>query len=131
MGTGLETGVWWWFDFYQEVRSRFRERVSGRDDLSINVLELLAMAVSAYVFTIESEITPESARDSILMRGDDSSSVTWVNKCRGGRKEPRAGALMRILGCLEMGSGWCYDAWHVKVLTMQSQTDFTMGTRIY
>lgn len=71
------------------------------------------MAVGAYMFTVESKITPEYARDSLLMRGDNSSSVTWVNTCRGG-KEPRAEALMRILRCLEMGSGWCFDALHVK-----------------
>ena len=30
-----------------------------------------------------------------------------------GGREPRAGALMRILGCLEMGSDWCFMACHV------------------
>lgn len=69
-------GVWWRFDFNEEVRSIFRERVSGRDDLSINVLELLGIAIGAYVFTVESEITPEYARNSMLMIGDKSSTVT-------------------------------------------------------
>lgn len=36
------------------------------------------------------------------MRGNNSPSVTWVNKRRGG-KEPRAG-ILSLLGCLEMGS---------------------------
>ena len=52
------------------------------------------------------------ARDTVLMRGDNMSAVQWVSKCRGGR-EPRSGALMRLLGCLEVGSGWCFDALHV------------------
>ena len=31
-----------------------------------------------------------------------------------GGKEPRSGgALMRLVGCLEVGSGWCFDALHV------------------
>ena len=33
-----------------EVRSQFREKASGRDDLSINLLELLGMVVGAWVF---------------------------------------------------------------------------------
>lgn len=36
-----------------------------------------------------------------------------VNRCRGDR-EPRSGAVMRIMGCLEMGSGWCFREKHVK-----------------
>ena len=37
------------------------------------------------------------------MRGDNQT------KCKGG-KEPRSGALMRILGGLETRSGWCFTA---------------------
>ena len=43
------------------------------------------------------------------MRGDNTSAVRWVNRCRGGR-EPRAGALVRILGCLEIRSTWLFNA---------------------
>lgn len=113
MEPGLETGAWWRLGINQDVRSRFRERESERDDLRIDVLELLATTIDAYVFTVESEIKPEYARDVILMRGDISSNVTWVNKCRGG-EEPRAGVLVRVLGCFEMGSGWCFDALRMK-----------------
>lgn len=49
------------------------------------------------MFTIESETAPKYVKHSTLLRGDTSSSLTWVNKCRGG-KEPGAGALLRILG---------------------------------
>lgn len=111
--TGDSEGVWWRFDFSVEVRARFRTRVCGRDDLSINVLELLGMVVGAWVFLVQSDMQPAYALDSIRMRGDNSSAVSWVNKCRGG-KEPRSGALMRILGCLEMGSKWRFDSLHVK-----------------
>ena len=41
------------------------------------------------------------------------SAVHWVGKCRGGT-EPRSGALMRMRGCLEMRSGWCFRVKHVK-----------------
>ena len=49
------------------------------------------------------------------MRGDNMSAVQWVSECRGGR-EPRSGALMRLLGCLEVCSGWYFDALHVAVV---------------
>ena len=47
-GYCLESGKWWRVDFTLEERSRLRERVQGRDDLSINVFELLAMVVTAW-----------------------------------------------------------------------------------
>ena len=57
---------------------------------------------------------PSYARENILMQmqGDNMTAVHWVSKCRGG-KEPRSGAPMRLLVCLEVGSGWCFDAVHV------------------
>ena len=36
-----------------------------------------------------------------------------VRRCRGGL-EPRSGALMRLLGVLEVSSGWHFDALHVR-----------------
>ena len=108
-----ETGAWWRFDFNPEVRARFRTtKIHQRDELSINLLELLAMTVTAWAF-IRAGNRPRYPRDCILMRGDNSSACCWVSKCRGG-KEQRSGALMRVLGCLEMGSGWCFRAKHIK-----------------
>ena len=37
---------------------------------------------------------------------------TGCQKCPGGKKA-RSGAQMRLLGCLEVGRGWCFDALHV------------------
>ena len=56
---------------------------------------------------------PSYARENILMQmqGDNMTAVHWVSKCRGG-EEPRSGALLRLLGCFEVGSGWCFDAVH-------------------
>ena len=71
------------------------------------------MVVTAWAFTVEAKSAPQYVGESILKRGDNKSAVHWVNRCRGGR-EPRAGALMRILGCLEMRSGWCFRAKHVR-----------------
>ena len=62
---GASTGVWWRYDFSAQVRSRFREKISGRDDLSINVLELLDMIVGAWIFIVQADTKPAYARDSI------------------------------------------------------------------
>ena len=71
------------------------------------------MVVTAWAFTQEAQTAPQYVSESILRRGDNMSAIHWVSRCRGGR-EPRAGALMRILGCLEMRSGWCFRAKHVR-----------------
>ena len=99
--------------FTLEERSRLRERVQGRDDLSIHVFELLAIVVTAWALTVHEEERPEYPGQSILMKGDNMSAVHWVNQCRGS-KEPRSGALMRIMGVLEMRNGWRFRAKHIK-----------------
>ena len=94
------------------MRARLHATVRHWNDLSINVLELLGKVVTALIFVAQSDARPSDARDTILMRGDNMSAVQWVSKCKGGR-EPRSGALMRLLGCLQVGSRWCFDALHV------------------
>lgn len=112
-GYCLETGWWWRIDFTEDVRMRLRRRVCQRDDLSMNVFELLGMVVTAWALTVHVGDSPEYPGQSVLMRGDNMSAVHWVNKCRGAR-EPRSGALMRMLGCLEMRNGWRFRAKHIK-----------------
>ena len=78
----------------------------------MNALELLGMVVTALTFVTQSDARPRYARDTILIRGDNMSAVQWVSKRKGGI-DLRSGALMRLLGCLEVGSGWCFDALNV------------------
>ena len=112
-GYCLETGQWWRVDYEEDVRVRLRTRVESRDDLSVNVFELLGMVLTAWALTVHAGTRPEYPGQSILMRGDNMSAVHWVNKCRGAQ-EPRSGALMRMLGCLEMRSGWRFRAKHIR-----------------
>ena len=100
-------------DVNEGVRRRLRQRVCGRDDLSINVLELLGMVVIARAFVVHAGAKPEYDCQSILLRGDNQSAIHWINQCRAGR-EPRSAALMRMLGWLEVRSAWCFCARHVK-----------------
>ena len=112
MGPEPGSGVWWRFKFDGDVCARLRATVRDWNDLSINALGLLGMDVTAWIFVTQSDARPSYARDTVLMRGYKMSAVQWVSKCRGGR-QPRSGALMRLLGCLEVGSGWWFDVLHV------------------
>lgn len=81
----------------------------------MNVFELLGMVMTAWALTVHAGDRREYPGQSILMRGDNMSAVHWVNKCRGA-KEPRSGALMRMMGCLEMRNEWRFRAKHIKGL---------------
>ena len=61
-GYCLESGCWWRYDYDENVRSRVRPKVFGRDDLSINLLELLAMTVTAWAFTVQAATPPQLPR---------------------------------------------------------------------
>ena len=108
-GLCLETGLWWRIYFDDDTRNRLRAHVQGRADLSTNVLELLAMIVTAWALPVDAKVAPQYVGESILMREDNTSAVHWVNRYLGGRG-PWAGALMRMLGCLEIRSGWSFRA---------------------
>ena len=54
-GFCLEIGLWWRMDFDDDTRNRLRAHVQGRDDLSINVLELLVIIVTAWAFAVDAK----------------------------------------------------------------------------
>ena len=88
LGPEPGSGVWWRFEFDDDVRARLRATVGDWNDLSINVLELLGMVVTAWIFITQSEARPSYARDAILMRGHNMSAVQWVSNAeRGGNPD--------------------------------------------
>ena len=87
--------------------------VAGENDISINVLELLGIVVSAWVLVSPCAERPSATGDCVLLRGDNEAVSAWVRRCRGGN-EPRSGGLMRLLGALELFSGWHFDAKHAR-----------------
>lgn len=111
-----ETKRFWRYSLTDEQNARLvesaQESDTPRDALTINLLELLGMAITAYAFIADGN-QPRHERDAILLRGDNMSAVHWLNQCRGGR-DPRSGAIMRVMGGLEVGSGWCFRAKHIK-----------------
>ena len=81
--------------------------MGNRTRLSINVLELVGMVMSAYV------VTAGKRGGSILVRRDNTLVVHWVQVLGvqgGGGDAVRAGEFMRLLGMLEDWSGWCFQA---------------------
>ena len=42
-----------------------------------------------------------------MLRGDNALVITWVNKW-GATRDPRATFLLRLIGVVEMSTGWCF-----------------------
>ena len=117
-GYCLETGVYWRYDLTDQQQSRLffcgsGKSVRGVDGLSINVFEFLGMIVSAFVLVPSCADRPSATGDCALLRRDNEAAVYWVRRYRGGLK-PRSGAIMRLLGVLEVSSGWHFEATHVR-----------------
>lgn len=94
------------------TRARLCATVSDSSDLSMNAFELSVLVFMAWVLAAQSDILPTYAPYTILMRRDHTSVIRWVFKSKGGR-EPGPVTSMRSLGCVKVGSGWCFDAFHV------------------
>ena len=52
------SGVWWFSEFDDYVRGRLRATARDWNDLSINVLELLGMVLTAWIFVTQSDARP-------------------------------------------------------------------------
>ena len=52
--------------------------VEGLDDISITVLKLLGMVISAWVLVVFGEDLPTKAGDCVLLREDNEPAVQWV-----------------------------------------------------
>ena len=117
-GLCMETGVYWRFDLPEEVQKRTVK--GGRavaDLISINLLEEMAMVMTAYGMIDMKGERQRRSGGAVLMRANNEAAVTWVRGCRGGgKKQARVGALMRIMVALEAKGGWCFQARHVRGL---------------
>jgi len=115
-GLCMETGVYWRFAPPEEVQKRtIRGGQAVADLISINLLEVMAMVVTAFVMVDMRGERPGRKGEAVLMRADNEAAVTWVKRCRGGgKKQARVGALMRMMGALEGRGRWCFQARHVR-----------------
>ena len=81
----METGVYWRYQLTEEVKKRTVRSKRGKGDrISINILELTAMMVTAYMMVVMRGDRPEEKGATVLVRGDNSSAVQWVINCKGG-----------------------------------------------
>ena len=106
--------VYWRYDLPLAFSAELKRKAARREtpSVTINLLELVGMVVTAWVMHELVGDRPETEGDPILMRGDNVAAVTWSNRC-GGAKDKRAGLMMRMLGRLEISGGWGYNAKHI------------------
>ena len=66
----------------------------GVDAVTINLLELYGMVMTAYVTQVILQDRPKTPGDPALLRGDNVAAVSWINRC-GGSRNRRATQAMR------------------------------------
>lgn len=49
---------------------------------------------------------PIEREEPILMQEYITLAVSWVNRC-GGSRDRRADLIVRMMGCIEVATGWC------------------------
>lgn len=86
------------------MKSRLYNRVSDRDDVSISILELLGMVVTAWALTVDANVRPRYAGEYVLMWGDNMSETYGKIHGEGRRK--------RGWGCWRA----CRAVWKCKVV---------------
>ena len=70
------------------------------------------MMMSGVVMQMRKNDRPEYAGDTVLLRGDNFSAVSWPNR-GGGARGKRTALVMRIMGRLEITSGRSNKAKHI------------------
>ena len=74
----MDAGVYRRYQLTEEVQLRTVWSKRGKvDRKSINISELMAMVMAAYVMIVV----------TVLMGGDSSSAVKWVINCKGGGRK--------------------------------------------
>jgi len=109
-----ELKIFWRYTLDVKLTAELKRKARAREtsSITINLLELFGMFMTAWVVQCLVGDRPNEKGAPILMRGDNVSAVSWVNRC-GGSRDRRAGLLMRLLGRLEIESGWCHIAKHI------------------
>ena len=116
-GSCVEREVFWRYDLQKKLTAELKRRADRREtcstcsSITINLLELLGVVVTAWVMLELVGDRVDEKGDPILMRGDNTAAVSWISRC-GGARDKRACLLMRMLGRLEIKGGWNHTAKH-------------------
>ena len=94
------------YDSPLALSAELKRKPARRETFSvtINLLELVGMVLTAWVVHELVRGRPESKGDLILMREDNFAAVAWANRC-GGARDKLAVLMMRMLGRLEIQGG--------------------------
>ena len=109
-----ELKVYWRYSLAEALTLELKEKSVTKQagSITINLLELIGMMMSAFVMQMTENDRPEYAGDTVLLRGDNVSAVSWLNRC-GGARDKRAALVMRIMGRLEITSSWSHKPKHI------------------
>ena len=84
LGPDPASGVWWRFEFDNDVSARQNATVRDWNDLSINVLELLGMVVTEFMFVTQSDARPSYARDYHVDAGGTRPPINRRQSAKAG-----------------------------------------------
>ena len=109
-----ELKVYWRYSLAEALTLKLKKQLVTKQasPITINILELIGMMMSAFVMPMTENDRPEYAGDTVLLRGDNVSAVSWLNRC-GDARDKRAALVMRIMRKLEVTSGWSHKAKHI------------------
>ena len=110
-----ELKVYWRYSLAEALTLELKNQSATKKTgpITINLLKLTGMMVSAFVTQIMENDRPEYAGDIVLLRGDNFSAVSWLNRCDGARGKRAVLVMMRIMGRLEITCGWSHKAKHI------------------
>ena len=98
--------IFWRYDLPTELTAELERKADLQETctITINLLELLGMVVTAWVKLELVGDKPDAAGGPVLMRGDNIAAVSRVSR-DGGATDKRACQLMKMLERLELVGG--------------------------
>ena len=114
-GFCIEKEVFWRYDLPIALTVQLERKADLQETCTItmNILELLGMVVTAWVMLELVGDRPDAAGDPILVRGGNMAAVSWVCR-RGVVTDKRVCLLMNMLGRrLKLAGGWNHTKEHI------------------
>lgn len=101
-----ELKIFWRYALDPNLSATLRQKADTKETcaISISLLEVCGLFLTAFV--VEGVVRDRSKQtgDPVLMRGDNASTVSWVNRCEGLRGG-KAGLILWLLRRVEIVCG--------------------------